>query len=59
MLIFKSRVILSSLRKSEPYKPSSWILSARLEEQDGKNLKLAKQYILEGCKNVLEMMKFG
>lgn len=46
----KNRVILSSLRKSEPYKPSSWILSARLEEQDGKNLKLAKQYILEGCK---------
>ena len=46
----KSRVILSSLRKSEPYKPSSWILSARLEEQEGKNLKLAKQYILEGCK---------
>lgn len=45
----KSRVILSSLRKTEPYKSSSWIQSARLEEQ-GKNFKLAKNYILEGCK---------
>lgn len=45
----KSRTILSSLRKTEPYKPSSWIQSARLEEQN-KNYKLAKNYILEGCK---------
>ncbi|RCK64049.1 Pre-mRNA-splicing factor 6 [Candida viswanathii] len=45
----KSRSILSSLRKTEPYKPSSWIQSARLEEQN-KNYKLAKSYILEGCK---------
>ncbi|KAL6450975.1 PRPF6 Pre-mRNA-processing factor 6 [Candida maltosa Xu316] len=45
----KSRIILSSLRKTEPHKASSWIQSARLEEQN-KNYKLAKSYILEGCK---------
>ncbi|ODV77839.1 uncharacterized protein CANTADRAFT_54533 [Suhomyces tanzawaensis NRRL Y-17324] len=47
--IKKGRLILSSLRKTEPNKPNSWIASARLEEQ-AKNNKLAKNLIVEGCK---------
>lgn len=45
----KGRLVLSSLRKTEPYKPSSWIQSARLEEQ-GKNFNKARELISQGCK---------
>lgn len=44
----KGRLILSSLRKSEPKKPNSWLASCRLEEQ-AKNYSQAKALIAEGC----------
>lgn len=44
----KGRLILSSLRKSEPNKPNSWLASCRLEEQ-AKNYNQAKALIAEGC----------
>ncbi|EGV61643.1 U4/U6 x U5 tri-snRNP complex subunit Prp1 [Yamadazyma tenuis] len=47
--IQKNRTILSSLRKSEPNRSSSWIASARLEVQ-AKNFSAAKRFIAEGCK---------
>lgn len=47
----KSRLILASLRRSEPTKPDSWIASARLEEQ-AKNFARAKSLIREGCTKV-------
>ncbi|RLV94739.1 Pre-mRNA-splicing factor prp1 [Spathaspora sp. JA1] len=49
--INKGRIILSSLRKTEPFKPSSWISSARLEEQ-ANNLHQAKIFIKQGCQNI-------
>lgn len=49
--IDRSRLILDSLRKAEPYKASSWIASARLELQ-AKNLTKAKNLINEGSKLV-------
>lgn len=49
--IERSRLILDSLRKTEPNKASSWIASARLELQ-AKNLTSAKNLINEGCKRV-------
>lgn len=49
--IKKGRLILSSLRKSEPNKANSWIASARLEEQ-AKNYNGAKKFIIEGCQRV-------
>ncbi|KAI5954466.1 prp1 [Candida jiufengensis] len=47
----KSRLIFASLRKTEPYKSSSWISSARLEE-DAKNFNKAREYIQQGCKMI-------
>lgn len=47
----KGRLILSSLRKTEPYRPSSWIQSTRLEEQ-AKNFNKARELILQGCKTI-------
>lgn len=44
----KGRVIFSSLRKSQPQNPSSWISSARLEEKY-KNFDQARWYISKGC----------
>lgn len=44
----KGRVILSSLRKSQPQNASSWISSARLEEKY-KNFDQARWYISKGC----------
>lgn len=49
--IGRNRTILSSLRKTEPKKPSSWIASARLELQ-AKNYNAAKRFINEGCKRL-------
>mmetsp|Transcript_6294 Transcript_6294/g.7845 ORF Transcript_6294/g.7845 Transcript_6294/m.7845 type:complete len:918 (-) Transcript_6294:2291-5044(-) len=49
--IKKGRLILSSLRKTNPYKANSWIASARLEEQ-AKNYTAAKNFIVEGCRKV-------
>ncbi|EGW32610.1 Pre-mRNA splicing factor prp1 [Spathaspora passalidarum NRRL Y-27907] len=49
--INKGRIILTSLRKTEPFKASSWISSARLEEQ-ANNLNQAKSFIKEGCRKV-------
>ncbi|KAK6455384.1 Pre-mRNA splicing factor prp1 [Scheffersomyces xylosifermentans] len=48
--IRKGRSILASLRRTEPHKSSSWIASARLEEQ-AQNHSAAKRLIEEGCKN--------
>ncbi|KAG7661140.1 prp1 [[Candida] subhashii] len=45
----KARLILGSLRKSEPYRPSSWISSARLEEE-ARNFKQAKEFVKSGCR---------
>lgn len=47
----RNRTILSSLRKTEPNKPSSWIASARLELQ-AKNYNAAKKHITTGCRKV-------
>ncbi|KAI5962257.1 prp1 [Candida pseudojiufengensis] len=47
----KSRLIFSSLRKTEPYKSSTWISSSRLEE-DAKNFNKAREYIQQGCKMI-------
>ncbi|KAG5420750.1 prp1 [Candida metapsilosis] len=47
----KGRLILASLRKTEPYRPSSWIQSARLEEQ-AKNFNKAREIISDGCKTI-------
>lgn len=47
----KSRLILASLRRTEPNKADSWIASARLEEQ-AKNFERAKAFIREGCMKV-------
>lgn len=49
--IKKGRLILASLRKTEPYKANSWIASARLEEQ-ANNHTVAKNLIVEGCRKV-------
>lgn len=49
--ISKGRLILASLRKTEPHKASSWIASARLEEQ-AKKINAAKNLITEGCRRV-------
>lgn len=49
--ILRNRSILSSLRKSEPFKASSWIASARLEEQ-ARNFNTAKKLISEGCAKI-------
>lgn len=49
--IKKGRLILSSLRKTNPYKANSWIASARLEEQ-AKNYTAAKNFVVEGCRKV-------
>ncbi|KAK6204491.1 Pre-mRNA splicing factor prp1 [Scheffersomyces amazonensis] len=48
--VSKGRAILASLRKTEPHRASSWIASARLEEE-ANNLNQAKILIVEGCKN--------
>ncbi|CAI5757215.1 unnamed protein product [Candida verbasci] len=47
----KGRVIFSSLRKSEPFKASSYISSAKLEESYG-HLNLARRYVQEGCDKI-------
>ncbi|ANZ77469.1 BA75_04793T0 [Komagataella pastoris] len=47
--INRARLILNSLRKTEPHRASSWIASARLEEQS-KNFFKAKELITQGCK---------
>jgi len=47
--VSKARLILQSLRKTEPHKASSWIASARLEEL-AKNLSQATSLISEGCR---------
>lgn len=47
----KARLVLSSLRKAEPRKASSWIASARLEEQ-ARSMLAAKALIAEGCLKV-------
>lgn len=47
----RTRAILSSLRKSEPFKASSWLASARLEIQ-AKKFNTAKRLITEGCKKL-------
>lgn len=47
--IEKGRLIFASLRKAEPYKSSSWIASARLEEK-ANNYIAAKKFIIEGCR---------
>ncbi|KAI3402977.2 prp1 [Candida oxycetoniae] len=47
----KGRLILASLRKSEPYKSSSWIQSARLEEE-ARNYDKARDIIQQGCKTI-------
>ncbi|KAI5970867.1 prp1 [Candida margitis] len=47
----KGRLILSSLRKTEPYRPSSWIQSARLEEQ-AKSFNKARDLISQACKTI-------
>lgn len=47
----KARLVLSSLRRAEPRKASSWIASARLEEQ-ARNMTAAKTLIAEGCLKV-------
>lgn len=49
--IDRSRLILASLRRTEPGKSDLWIASARLEEL-AKNFKLAKALIVEGCTKV-------
>lgn len=49
--IKKGRLVLASLRKTEPRKSNSWIASARLEEQ-ANNYTAAKKFIIEGCHNV-------
>ncbi|KAI5949747.1 prp1 [Candida theae] len=47
----KGRLILASLRKTEPYRPSSWIQSARLEEQ-ANNFNKARELISQACKTI-------
>lgn len=49
--IKKGRLILLSLRNTNPYKANSWIASARLEDQ-AKNYTAAKNFIVEGCRKV-------
>ncbi|CUM66378.1 uncharacterized protein PRCAT00004042001 [Priceomyces carsonii] len=49
--IERSRLILTSLRRTEPNKANSWIASARLEER-AKNFTLAKKLIVNGCHKV-------
>ncbi|OBA18947.1 TPR-like protein, partial [Metschnikowia bicuspidata var. bicuspidata NRRL YB-4993] len=44
----KSRLILTSLRRAEPYKADLWISSARLEEQ-ARQMPRAKSLITKGC----------
>lgn len=47
----RSRLILASLRKTEPNKADLWISSARLEVQ-ARNFSTAKSLIMEGCTKV-------
>ncbi|CAH2355546.1 pre-mRNA-splicing factor 6 [[Candida] railenensis] len=49
--IRKGRLIFSSLRKTEPLNPNSWIASAKLEEQDRK-FSTAKSLIENGCQKI-------
>ena len=49
--IKKGRLILASMRKSEPYKSSSWISSARLEEE-AKCFDKARDLISQGCRTI-------
>lgn len=49
--IRKGRLIFSSLRKTEPLNPNSWIASAKLEEQDNK-FSTAKYLIENGCQKI-------
>lgn len=49
--IEKGRLVLSSLRKTNPHRADAWISSARLEEQ-AKNFTGARRLIMEGCAQV-------
>ncbi|CAK9436865.1 uncharacterized protein LODBEIA_P13870 [Lodderomyces beijingensis] len=47
----KGRLVLASLRKNEPYKSSSWIMSSRLEEE-AREFSKARDIISQGCKMI-------
>lgn len=46
--IKKARLLLKSVRETNPNHPPSWIASARLEEVTGKN-QMARNIIMRGC----------
>ncbi|XP_052872848.1 pre-mRNA-processing factor 6 [Anopheles cruzii] len=46
--IKKARMLLKSVRETNPYHPPAWIASARLEEVTGK-LQMARNLIMRGC----------
>ncbi|CAJ0932294.1 unnamed protein product, partial [Mesorhabditis belari] len=46
----KARMLLKSVRQTNPRHPPAWIASARLEEVVGK-LQVARNLIMEGCDN--------
>ncbi|ODV84953.1 hypothetical protein CANARDRAFT_28689 [[Candida] arabinofermentans NRRL YB-2248] len=47
---YKTRTLFSKMRESNPYKPDTWIASARLEWGQKKFAK-ARELIQEGCRN--------
>ena len=49
--IKKGRMLLKSLRETNPEKPQGWIASARLEEASGK-LQAARNLIMEGLERI-------
>lgn len=49
--IKKARMLLKSVRETNPRHPPAWVASAVLEEQAGK-LQTARNFIMEGCEKI-------
>lgn len=59
--IKKARLLLKSVRETNPHHPPAWIASARLEEVTGK-LQVARNLIMKGtemCPKVKEVKQYN
>lgn len=53
--IKKARLLLKSVRETNPHHPPAWIASARLEEVTGK-LQVARNLIMKGTEMCVKVM---
>lgn len=56
--IKKARLLLKSVRETNPHHPPAWIASARLEEVTGK-LQVARNLIMKGTEMCVKVMDDG